>query len=65
MNLPRTSRTSQRPTDREQALVRALASGLWDDAARLMSLGRAYSSPFALREALIAEWIRLGRGVRA
>lgn len=64
MNLPRRTPPLQRRLDREKALGTALRTGQWDAAARMMASRRTYPSPFALREAVIAEWIRRGRGTR-
>ena len=64
MNQPRMSPTNERHTVRDLALGRALASGRWNAAARLMANGRTYPNPFELRQALIAEWIKRGRGLR-
>jgi hypothetical protein len=64
MNQPSISRTSLRRVERDQALSRAFQSGRWNAAARLMANGRTYTTPFELRNALIAEWIKRGRGIR-
>ena len=54
--------TQRRPeTISDFALRRALASGDWERAARLMQQQRRYPSRWALREALVATWIKQER----
>ncbi len=64
MNQPLRALPLQRRLDCEKALGSALARGQWDAAAKMIARRGSFPTPFELRQAVIAEWIRRGRGVR-
>lgn len=64
MNQPIRVLPLQRRLEREKAIDHALKRGEWDKAATMIARRGAYPTPFALRQAVVAEWIRRGRGVR-